>query len=78
VVSEDLEKILALVIVALSFLSIPLLLFFFVFLIFIDVNYFVQFYYTRNTADAAIAIVLAILEILFLWFLRALIKWVRR
>lgn len=77
-VSEDLEKILALIIVALSFLSIPVLLFFLVVVIYVDVNYIIRFYNTRNFTDASIAVALVILTAVLFLGLRALIKWVRK
>lgn len=64
-VSEDLEKI-------------PLLLFFFVIVIYIDATYIIQFYHTRTFTDALIAVSLAIVSAVFFLVLRALIKWIRR
>jgi cell division protein FtsL len=77
-VSEDLEKILALIIVTFSFLSIPLLLFLFVIAIYFDVTYVIQFYHTRNFTDALIAVFLAIVNVGLFLFLRFLIRWVRK
>jgi cell division protein FtsL len=77
-VSEDLEKILALIIVTFSFLSIPLLLFLFVIAIYFDVTYVIQFYHTRNFTDALMAVFLAIVNVGLFLFLRFLIRWVRK
>jgi len=77
-VSEDLEKILALVIVTFSFLSIPILLFLFVIAIYFDVTYVIQFYHTRNFTDALMAVFLAIVNAGLFLFLRFLIRWVRK
>jgi hypothetical protein len=76
-VSEDLAHIIALIIVTLSYISIPVLLFFFAFAVYIDLHYAVQFYYTRASEDAVIAILLAFANVALLFGIRALIKWVR-
>ena len=77
-VSEDLEKILALIIVTLSFLSLPVLLFLLVVLVYIDVTYAIQFYYTRNFTDGLIAVGLAIVSGGLFLVLRTLTKWIRK
>ena len=77
-VSEDVEKILALIIVTFSFLSIPVLLFLFFILIYLDVNYLIQFYNSRSFADALMTVFLAIVNVGLLFLLRALIKWIRK
>lgn len=77
-VSEDLEKILALIIVTLSFLSIPVLLFLLVVVIYVDVSYIIRFFDTRSFADASIAVFLAIVSAALFLGLWALIKWVRK
>jgi hypothetical protein len=77
-VSEDVEKILALIIVTFSFLSIPLLLFLFMIAIFFDVTYVIQFYHTRSFTDALMAVFLTIVNVGLFLLLRALIKWVRK
>ena len=77
-VSEDLEKIIALIIVALSFISIPVMLFFFVVMIYFNVNQIIQFYYTKNFADASVAIAMAIINAVLFFAIRALIRWVRK
>jgi len=77
-VSEDVEKILALIIVTLSFLSLPILLFLFVLAIYIDATYVIHFYHTRNFTDALVAVALAIVNAGLFLFLRALIKWIRK
>jgi hypothetical protein len=77
-VSEDLEKILALIIVTFSFLSIPILLFLFMITIYFDVVYVIDFYNTRNSAAALMAILLAFVNIGLFLLIRALIKWVRK
>jgi hypothetical protein len=77
-VSEDLEKIIALIIVALSFISIPVVLFFFVVMIYFNVNQIIQFSYTRNLADASLAIAMAIINAVLFFAIRALIRWVRK
>ncbi|NIR86628.1 hypothetical protein GWO13_03280 [Candidatus Bathyarchaeota archaeon] len=77
-VSEDVEKILALIIVTFSFLSVPVLLFLFFVLIYIDANYLIQFYNTRSLTDALMAVLLAIVNAGLSLLLRALIKWIRK
>jgi len=77
-VSEDVEKILALILVTFSFLSVPVLLFLLFFLIFIDANYLIQFYNTRTLTDALMAIFLAIVNAGLFFLIRALIKWIRK
>lgn len=77
-VSEDVEKILALIIVAFSFLSVPILLFLFIVLIYFNANYVIKFYNTRTLMDALMAVLLAIVNAGLFFFLRALIKWIRK
>jgi len=77
-VSEDVEKILALVILTFSFLSIPVLLFLFFVLIYLDASYLIQFYNTRSLADALMTVFLTIVDVGLFFLLRALIKWVRK
>ena len=77
-VSEDLEKILALIIVTLSFLSLPILLFLLVVVIYIDATYVIQFYYTGNFMDALISAGLAIVSAGLFLALLALTKWIRK
>jgi len=77
-VSEDREKILALIIVTFSFLSIPVLLFLFFVLIYLDANYLIQFYNTRSLTDALMTVLLAIVNAGLFFLLRALIKWIRK
>jgi len=77
-VSEDVGKIIALIIVTLSYISIPVLLFFFAFAVYIDLHYAVQFYYTKAAEDAVIAILLAFANVALFLGIRALIQWVRK
>jgi prepilin signal peptidase PulO-like enzyme (type II secretory pathway) len=77
-VSEDTENSLALIIVALSFLSVPLLLFLFVVTVYFNVDRIIQFYNTRTPADALLALLLAIVNIVLLFAIRRLIRWVRK
>jgi len=77
-VSEDLEKILALIIVTFTFLSIPILLFVFIVTIYFDVVYAIDFYNTRNSAAALMAAFLAIINVGLFLLIRALIKWIRK
>ena len=77
-VSEDVEKILALIIVAFSFLSVPVLLFIFFVLIYVDANFLIQFYNTRNPTDALMAVLFAIVNVGLFFLLRTLIKWIRK
>jgi hypothetical protein len=77
-VSEDTAHIIALIIVTLSYISIPALLFLFAFAVYTDLHYVVQFYYTRAAEDAVIAIVLAFANVALLFGIRALIQWVRK
>ncbi|UCE43970.1 MAG: hypothetical protein JSV57_00255 [Candidatus Bathyarchaeota archaeon] len=76
-VSEDVQKILALIIVTLSFLALPVLLFFFALALYVNATYVIQFYHTRDFADGLIAALLAVVNAGVLWTLRALIKWIR-
>ncbi len=76
--SEDREKILALIIVTFSFLSVPVLLFLFLVLIYFDANYLIQFYNTRSLTDALMTVLLAIVNVGLFFLLRALIKWIRK
>ncbi len=77
-VSEDREKILALIIVTFSFLSVPVLLFLFFVLLYINANYLIQFYNTRSFTDALMTVLLAIVNAGLFFLLRALIKWIRK
>lgn len=77
-VSEDLQKILALIIVTLSFISIPVLLFLFAVMIYLNVNQIIQFYNTKAIIDGLIAISLAIINTVLFFAIRALIRWVRK
>lgn len=77
-VSEDVEKILALIIVTLSFLSLPVLLFLFVVVLYIDATYIIQFYHTRNLADALVAAGLAFVSAGLFLILRTLTRWIRK
>ncbi|MGD8505781.1 MAG: hypothetical protein PVF15_03860 [Candidatus Bathyarchaeota archaeon] len=77
-VSEDVEKILALVIVTLSFLSLPVLLFLLFVVLYIDAIYVVRFSYTRDFMDGLIAAGLAIANVALLLILVFLAKWIRK
>jgi len=77
-VSEDVEKILALIIVTLSFLSLPVLLFVFIIVLYLDVTYAVQFYQTGSIMDALALVGLTILSAGLFLLLRALTKWIRK
>ncbi len=77
-VSEDVEKILALIIVTLSFLSLPVLLFVFIIVLYLDVTYVVQFYQTGSLMDALALVGLTILSVGLFLLLRALTKWIRK
>jgi hypothetical protein len=77
-VSEDTEKIIALVIVTLSFLSLPVLLFIFVITLFINVTYAIDFYNTRNFTAGLMAASLAIVNFGLFLLLRFLIRWIRK
>jgi len=77
-VSEDVEKILALIIVTLSFLSLPVLLFLFFIVLYIDATYIIQFYNTRNLTDALVAAGLALVSAILFLILRTLTKWIRK
>ena len=77
-VSEDLEKIVALIVVALSFISIPVMLFFFVVMLYFNLNQIVQFYYTKNFIDAFLAIAMSIINVVLFFAIRALIRWTRK
>lgn len=77
-VSESIEKILALIIVVLSFLSLPILIFLLAVVVFVDVTYVIQYYTTRNLVDAIIAVGLAIVSAVLFVVLRALARWIRK
>ena len=77
-VSEDVRKIVALIIVTFSYLSIPVLLFLFAIAIYVDVYHAVQFYYTRDAADAIIAILLALANVALFFGIVVLIRWLRK
>jgi hypothetical protein len=77
-VSEDVRKIIALILVTLSYISLPVLLFLLAVAVYIDLNYAVQFYYTKAAMDAVIAILLAFVNIALLFGIRALIRWLRK
>jgi len=76
-VSEDLRKIVALIIVTLSYISIPVLLFFFAVTVYINAQYIVQFYYTRAPVDALAAVLLAFFNVGLFFAIRALVRWLR-
>jgi hypothetical protein len=77
-VSESIEKTLALIIVVLSFLSLPILIFLLAAAVFVDVTYIIQYYNTRNLVDAIIAAGLAIVSAVLFVILRALARWIRK
>ena len=77
-VSESIERILALIIVVLSFLSLPILIFLLAAAVFVDVTYIIQYYNTRNLVDAIIAAGLAIVSAVLFVILRALARWIRK
>lgn len=77
-VSEDVEKILALVIVTLSFLSLPVLLFLLFVVLYIDATYVIRFSYTRDFMDGLIAAGLAIVNVALFLILVFLTKWIRK
>jgi len=77
-VSEDTEKIIALIIVTLSFLSLPVLLFIFVITLFINVTYAIDFFNTRNFTAAVMTVFLTIVNVGLFLLLRFLIRWIRK
>jgi hypothetical protein len=77
-VSEDSQNILALIIVTLSFISVPLLLFLFAVMVYFNVNEVVQFYSTGAFVDALLALLLAVGNIVLLFAIRYLVRWVRK
>jgi len=77
-VSEDTEKIIALIIVTLSFLSLPVLLFIFVITLFMNVTYAIDFYNTRNFTAAVMTVSLTIVNFGLFLLLRFLIRWIRK
>lgn len=76
-VSEDVRKIIALIIVTLSYISIPVLLFILAVTIYINIQHTIQFYYTRALADGVAVILLAFFNIGLFFAIRALIRWLR-
>lgn len=77
-VSDDVRKIVALIIVAFSYVLIPVLLFFFVVAVYFNLYYAVQFYYTNAAADAMITVLLTLVNIALFFGIWALIRWVRQ
>lgn len=77
-VSEDIAKIIALIIVTLSFLSLPVLLFIFVITLFMNVTYAIDFYNTRNFTAAVMTVSLTIVNFGLFLLLRFLIRWIRK
>ena len=77
-VSEDTEKIIAFIIVILSFLSLPILLFIFVITIFMNVTYAIDFYNTRNFMTAVLTVFLTTVNFALFLLLRFLIRWIRK
>ncbi len=76
--SEDSQNILAMIIVTLSFLSVPLLLFLFAVMVYFNVNEIVQFYHTGALVDALLALLLAIGNVGLLFAIHRLVRWVRK
>lgn len=76
--SEDSQNIVALIIVTLSFMSVPLLVFLFVVMVYFNVNEIIQFYYTGAFVDALLALSLAIGNVVLLFAIRYLVRWVRK
>jgi hypothetical protein len=76
--SEDTEKIVAFIIVILSFLSLPILLFIFVITIFMNVTYAIDFYNTRNFTAAVLTVFLTTVNFGLFLLLRFLIRWIRK
>lgn len=76
--SEDSQNIVALIIVTLSFMSVPLLIFFFAVVVYFNVNEIVQFYHTGALVDALLALLLAIGNIVLLYAIYRLVRWVRK
>lgn len=77
-VSEDLRKIIALVIVTLSYVSVPLLLFLFVVIAYFDIVEVVQYLQTRALEDAFLAISLAVVNVALFFIIWALVRWARQ
>lgn len=76
--SEETSKIFALIVVTLSYISVPVLLFIFVVAVYFDLRYVVQFYYSKAIADALTAILLALVNVALFFGIRALIRWLRQ
>ena len=77
-VSEDTRKIIALVIVTLSYISIPVLLLILAVTIYINVQHAIQFYYTRSATDGLVTMLLAFFNIGLTLVILALIRWIRK
>lgn len=75
--NNDYEKILAFVILLLTFLSLPLLLFTFILTVILNISYIIKFYYTRNLVFILLIIILSVLNISFIFGLKYLISWLR-
>ena len=76
-VSEDVRKIIALVIVTLAYISIPVLFFSLAITVYMNLYHAVQFYHTNALVDALIALGLAVFNVALFFGIRALIRWVR-
>lgn len=77
-VSEDTEKIIALIIITLSFLSLPVLLFIFGIVLFLNVTYAIDFYNTRDFTAAVMIVFLTTVNFVLFLLLRFLIRWIRK
>jgi hypothetical protein len=77
-VSDDVRKIVALIIVTFSYVLIPVLLFLFVVAVYFNLYYVIQFYYTNAVADALVTVLLAVVNVALFLGIWALIRWVRQ
>ena len=75
--SEDREKIIALLIVVLAFLSVPVILYLFVSLVLLELRYVSRYLLYSNSVDLfySIGILASLVAVGFI--LQRLIKWVR-
>jgi len=77
-VSENLRKIVALIIVTFSFISIPVLMFLSVVMMYFNLNQIIQFYYSRTLVSALTAVSLAIINAILLYAIWVIVRWARK
>jgi len=77
-VSSDSKRILAILIITLSIISVPVLLFFLAFTVYLTFTEFVQYFQTGATVNGLMAILLVVFNVCLFFAIWALIKWLRK